>query len=52
MRVNNIAFYYIIGFFVWMLFLESGIHPTIAGVLVAFTVPAVRLSSWMISLVK
>ena len=40
MRVNNIAFYYIIGFFVWMLFLESGIHPTIAGVLVAFTVPA------------
>lgn len=34
MRVNNIAFYYIIGFFVWMLFLESGIHPTIAGVLV------------------
>ena len=31
---------YIIGFFVWMLFLESGIHPTIAGVLVAFTVPA------------
>ena len=45
MRVNNIAFYYIIGFFVWMLFLESGIHPTIAGVLV-------RLLSWMISLVK
>ena len=40
MWVNNIAFYYIIGFFVWMLFLESGIHPTIAGVLVAFTVPA------------
>lgn len=40
MRVNNIVFYYIIGFFVWMLFLESGIHPTIAGVLVAFTVPA------------
>lgn len=33
-------FYYIIGFFVWMLFLEAGIHPTIAGVLVAFTVPA------------
>lgn len=40
MRVNNSIFYYIVGFFVWMLFLESGIHPTIAGVLVAFTVPA------------
>lgn len=40
MRVNNVLFYYIAGFFVWMLFMESGIHPTIAGVLVAFTVPA------------
>lgn len=40
LRINNNIFYYIIGFFVWMLFLESGIHPTIAGVLVAFTVPA------------
>lgn len=40
MQVNNSWFYYIIGFLVWMLFLESGIHPTIAGVLVAFTVPA------------
>ncbi|WP_286083873.1 Na+/H+ antiporter NhaA, partial [Parabacteroides goldsteinii] len=33
MRVNNNLFYYIVGFFVWILFLESGIHPTIAGVL-------------------
>lgn len=40
MRVNSNLFYYVVGFFVWMLFLESGIHPTIAGVLVAFTVPA------------
>lgn len=40
MRINNVLFYYIAGFFVWMLFLESGIHPTIAGVLIAFTVPA------------
>lgn len=45
MRVNNNLFYYIVGFFVWILFLESGIHPTIAGVLVAFTVPAVRRST-------
>jgi len=40
MRVNSNWFYYIVGFIVWMLFLESGIHPTIAGVLVAFTIPA------------
>lgn len=40
MGVNKNLFYYTVGFFVWMLFLESGIHPTIAGVLIAFTVPA------------
>ena len=40
MRIYNRLFYYAFGFVVWLLFLESGIHPTIAGVLVAFTVPA------------
>ena len=40
MKIDNRFFYYILGFVVWMLFMESGIHPTIAGVLVAFTVPA------------
>ncbi|MCD7936424.1 MAG: Na+/H+ antiporter NhaA [Tannerellaceae bacterium] len=38
--IKRTLFYYIGGFIVWMLFVESGIHPTIAGVLVAFTVPA------------
>lgn len=38
--INTKTFYYLGGFLVWMFFLESGIHPTIAGVLVAFTVPA------------
>lgn len=37
--MNNNWFYYISGFFVWFLFLQSGIHPTIAGVLVAFAIP-------------
>ena len=40
MKIYNQLFYYALGFCVWMLFMESGIHPTIAGVLVAFTVPA------------
>lgn len=38
--IQSKAFYAIIGVAVWFLFLNSGIHPTIAGVLVAFCVPA------------
>lgn len=38
--VHYKTFYVMIGIFVWFLFLQSGIHPTIAGVLVAFCVPA------------
>lgn len=38
--ITSKLFYLFFGFIFWMLFLESGIHPTIAGVLVAFTVPA------------
>lgn len=33
-------YYIFFGTIVWYLFLNSGIHPTIAGVIVAFTVPA------------
>ncbi|MDE7336183.1 MAG: Na+/H+ antiporter NhaA, partial [Muribaculaceae bacterium] len=39
-QIQSKAFYLVIGVAVWFLFLNSGIHPTIAGVLVAFCVPA------------
>lgn len=40
LRIQSKIFYVAIGGVVWFLFLNSGIHPTIAGVLVAFCVPA------------
>lgn len=39
--IQSKMFYFLLGGAVWFLFLNSGIHPTIAGVLVAFCVPAV-----------
>lgn len=38
-RYNGFLFL-IIGIIVWYLFYQAGIHPTIAGVLIAFTIPA------------
>ncbi|MDE6802420.1 MAG: Na+/H+ antiporter NhaA [Muribaculaceae bacterium] len=40
LKIQSKIFYLTIGVIVWFLFLNSGIHPTIAGVLVAFCVPA------------
>lgn len=40
MHIQSKIFYLTLGGIVWFLFLNSGIHPTIAGVLVAFCVPA------------
>lgn len=38
--IHTRIFYIVIGLVIWFMFLNSGIHPTIAGVLVAFCVPA------------
>lgn len=40
-QIQSKFFYLGIGAAVWFLFLNSGIHPTIAGVLVAFCVPSI-----------
>ncbi len=41
-NVRNLALYAIIGAVIWYLFLKAGIHPTLAGVLIAFTIPLRR----------
>lgn len=38
--ISSKLFYIFFGIVIWYLFLNSGVHPTIAGVIVAFTVPA------------
>lgn len=40
LKIQSKLFYLGIGAFIWFLFLNAGIHPTIAGVLIAFCVPA------------
>ena len=40
-RVMSRTFYCWAGIVVWYLFLQSGVHATIAGVLVAFTIPSI-----------
>lgn len=38
--VRSIAVYAFIGVFIWLAFLQSGVHPTVAGVLLGLLTPA------------
>ena len=38
--VRNAVFYFLVGSVVWLGFLKSGVHATLAAVLMAFTIPA------------
>ena len=40
MKIQSKIFYVVVGGIVWFFVLNSGIHPTIAGVLIAFCVPS------------
>lgn len=41
-NVNFISLYTFTGFIIWYFFLVSGLHPTLAGVLIAFIIPQRR----------
>ena len=50
LKVNKISFYILAGSFLWVSFLESGIHTTIAGIIASAFIPLKEIHG--VSLVK
>jgi NhaA family Na+:H+ antiporter len=46
LQVHSLAVYGILGIPIWMAFLKSGVHPTVAGVLIALMVPLRPRKPW------
>lgn len=49
-KVNKLAPYLVVGFVMWWAVLESGVHSTIAGVVLGFAIPATR--GWSLERIK
>jgi Na+/H+ antiporter NhaA len=43
--VRQVSIYFLVGAGIWLAFLKSGVHPTVAGVLLGFLTPS-RRNSW------
>ncbi len=41
-NIRYIPAYMVIGWIIWYVFFKSGVHPTMAGILIAFSIPAKR----------